>query len=314
LFSAVVFIACLVAFIILAYALFIETRMYRVRSVSLQSPCLNGRHLTILHLSDFHFKGKERSKLRFLRKLQQEAVDLVFVTGDMIDDDTGIAVCVEALRGFNTRLGTFAIFGAHDHWDTHLLNVVLDLSIGGYRRGRPNDFERLKRELKSAGIICLENQAWRLDLETDPAKDVWVVGVDDMFAGLSDFGKALADVPASASKILLTHTVENPAELTARGFGVVFAGHSHGGQVRLPLLGAIITRSSLPRKYAWGAFAYDGAVFHINNGLGTGKWTGFRFLCPPEATYVELAGGQESTSGIFSGRPSFCSGKEEIDD
>jgi predicted MPP superfamily phosphohydrolase len=288
---AAIFILCFVAIVILAYALFIETRMYRVRSVRLQAPCLNGRHLTILHVSDFHFKGKERAKLRFLQQLQREAVDLVFATGDMIDDNTGIPVCVEALSGFKARFGTYAIFGAHDHWDTHLLNVVLDLSVGGYRRGKPNDFERLKKELSAAGVICLENQACRLDLEPGPANDVWVVGVDDMFAGLADFEKAMADVPASSPKILLTHTVENPAELTARGFDVVFAGHSHGGQVRLPLLGAVITRSSLPRKYAWGSFAYDGAVFHINNGLGTGKWTGFRFLCPPEATYVELLGG-----------------------
>lgn len=273
---------------ILAYALFVETRMFRVAStrIPVKAPIMQG--LKVLHISDFHLEEGDEAKLRFLRGLQQEPVDLVVATGDMIDDDGGIAPCVEILRGFKARLGTYAVFGAHDHWNTHLINVVLDLSIGGYRKGEPNDFARLKRELTAAGIICLENTSHRLGVAPDPREDLWMVGVDDMFVGLADFEKALSSVPLDAPKILLTHTVEDPAELAARGFDLVFAGHSHGGQVRLPLIGAVITRSSLPRKYAWGAFELNGTTFHVNNGIGTGKWTGVRFLCPPEATYLEL--------------------------
>jgi len=274
--------------LVLAYALFIETRLFRISSAQLPMRHAIGRDLRVLHLSDLHFTKGNKAKLRFLRMLQREPADLVLVTGDMIDDDEGIAPLVEVLGGFKPHLGTFAIFGAHDHWDTRLKNVILDLSLGGYRRGEPNDFERLKRELRGAGVVCLENESSRLGLSPDYREDVWLVGVDDVFAGLADFEKALDGVPAGAPKILLSHTVENPADLAAFGFDAVFAGHSHGGQVRIPLFGAVITRSSLPRKYAWGAFEYDGTAFHINNGLGTGKWTGFRFLCPPEATFVSV--------------------------
>lgn len=289
---------------VVIYALFIETRMFRVVHAQMRMRNFSGK-LSILHISDFHFKTGEGTKLRFLRELHKFPVDMVIVTGDMIDDNTGIDYCLEALSGFKTTLGVFAVFGAHDHWDTHFWNVVRDLSLGVYHKGTPNDFTRLKRELERAGIVCLENGSHRLTLPgingDSPQKtgqspfirassDLWIVGVDDVFAGLGDFEKALAGVPRDASRILLTHTIQDPKELAAHGFDAVFAGHSHGGQVRLPLFGAIITRSSLERKYASGVFEVDGTAFHLNNGIGTGKWTGFRFLCPPEATYIELTG------------------------
>jgi predicted MPP superfamily phosphohydrolase len=291
--TAVIIFFILALILVAGYALFIETRMFRVSSTGIRVKRFIEHGMTVLHISDFHFEEGDDAKLRFLRGLHQEPVDFVVATGDMIDDDSGIPYCVEALRGFKTRLGTFAVFGAHDHWDTRLKNVILDLSLGGYRKGEANDFDRLKKELITAGIFCLENNAHRLQLAADPQEDVWIVGVDDMFAGLADFEKALSAVPPGAPKILLTHTVENPAELAALGFDAVFAGHSHGGQVRLPLIGAVITRSSLPRRYAHGSFEQNGTAFHINNGVGTGKWTGFRFLCPPEATYLKLIPGEE---------------------
>ncbi len=290
---------------VVAYALFVETRMFRVVHARMRMRDFSGK-VSILHISDFHFKKGEEAKLRFLLELHRRPVDMVIVTGDMIDDNTGIDYCLEALTGFNATLGVLAVFGAHDHWNTHFWNVVKDLSLGVYHRGKPNDFSRLKRELEGAGIVCLENGSHRLSIPVingdSPQKtgqspsirasshDLWIVGVDDVFAGLGDFEKALAGVPRDVSRILLTHTIEDPKELAGYGFDAVFAGHSHGGQVRLPFLGAIITRSSLERKYASGVFEVDGTLFHLNNGIGTGKWTGFRFLCPPEATYIELTG------------------------
>jgi predicted MPP superfamily phosphohydrolase len=279
-----------------AYALYVEPRRFRSIRVRMETTRNLDGKLEILHVSDLHLKKGEEAKLNFLRGLHKRPVDMVFVTGDMIDDDSGIDYCVEALRGFKARVGVFAVFGAHDHWDTRLWNVVRDLSLGGYRRGRPNDFARLKRELEGVGVVCLENEPRRVALSNSSGTrspgeaELWVVGVDDVFAGLGDFQKAVAGVPADAFRILLTHTVENPEEIAVRAFDAVFAGHSHGGQVRIPFVGPVITRSSLRREHASGVFRVGGTPFHINNGIGTGKWTGFRFLCPPEASYVELTG------------------------
>jgi hypothetical protein len=236
------------------------------------------------------------SKLAFLEGLRDIAVDMVFVTGDLIEDDSGIDLCVEALRGFRPGIGVFAVFGAHDRWYSRLWNVVLDLSVGGYHEGPPNDFERLRRELEGAGVACLVNESLRIPLprptaDVSPQEDeIWIVGIDDMFVNLDDLDGALAGVPRDAFRILLTHAVESPEDLAARGFAAVFAGHSHGGQMRFPLIGPVMTRSGLRREHASGVFEVDGTPFHINNGIGAGKWTPFRLLCPPEATIIELRG------------------------
>jgi len=294
------------AIVLAVYAYYVEPRRFRVVQVQMQTHRGFDCQLRILHISDLHLKNREKAKLDFLRGLHRNAVDMVFITGDIIEDDSGIDCCVELLRGFTTRIGVFVVFGAHDRWDTRLWNVVRDLSLGGYRKGRPNDFDRLKRELEGIGVVCLENESHRITLparvngvhaEVEPRsvrptgeEDLWLVGVDDIFAGLDDFEKALSGVPADGFRILLTHAIESPEDLAARRFDAVFAGHSHGGQVRLPFFGPVITRSSLQREYATGLFEIGNTPFHINNGIGTGRWTGFRFLCPPEATFVELTG------------------------
>ena len=282
-------------FALAVYAIFIEPRRFRVVRARMRVRQDFSGKLDILHISDMHFKKRDNAKLAFLRKLHDVPVDMVLVTGDMIEEDDGIDHCVEALRGFETKLGVFAVFGSHDRWYSGLRNSVLDLVLGGYRWGPPNDFERLRRELKRAGVVCLENEARRVELPdarggAPGEMDLWIVGIGDMFVDLDDLDGALEGVPGDAFRILLTHAIESPEELAARRFDAVFAGHSHGGQVRFPLIGAIITRTSLRREHASGAFETAGTPFHINNGIGAGKWIGFRFMCPPEATYIELAG------------------------
>ena len=292
----IVFIIVAAAASIFIYSTYIEPR--RFRRVEARIRIMKGlkKPVRILHISDLHFRKGDEPKMAFLEGLQEIPVDMVFVTGDMIEDDTGIDYCVEALSGFEPSIGVFAVFGAHDRWFSPPLNVVLDLSIGGYHEGVPNDFGHLKRELEVAGVVCLENESRRIPLPGSPAEDddVWIVGIDDMFVGRDRLDEALADVTPNALKILLTHTVESPEELASRGFDAVFAGHSHGGQVRLPFFGPIMTRSSLPRKFASGVFEVAGTQFHLNNGIGAGRWTPFRFLCPPEATFIELTGRQRT--------------------
>ncbi len=282
------------------YTMYVEPRLFRTVKSEMRTGRAFGGKLDILHISDLHLKRGNTPKLKFLRGLQDTPVDLVFVTGDLIEDDSGIDYCVETLRGFKPSIGTFAIFGAHDRWDSTPLKVALDLSTGRYHPGRPNDFERLRRELEKAGVICLVNESHRVALcgqstgETEPESELWIAGIDDKFVELDDMGKAIDGVPHDAFRILLTHTIESPQELAGYGFDAVFAGHSHGGQVRLPILGPIITRSSLPREFARGVFEVDGTSFHINNGIGTGQWTPFRLLCRPEATFITLTGGESA--------------------
>ena len=294
---AVIILIVVVALISLAvYTICIEPYRFRAVEARMRTSGNLGAGLRILHISDLHMRGGDTAKLAFLKGLREIAVDLVFVTGDMIEDDSGIDQCVEALSGFGPGIGIFAVFGAHDRWYSRLWNVVLDLSVGGYHEGPPNNFERLKRELEGAGVVCLVNESRRIPLPkpavagSPQVAEVWIVGIDDMFVNLDDLDGALTGIPRDADRILLTHAVESPEELAAHGFAAVFAGHSHGGQVRLPFFGPLMTRSNLRREHASGVFEVEGTPFHINNGIGAGRWTPFRLLCPPEATVIELEG------------------------
>jgi predicted MPP superfamily phosphohydrolase len=84
------------------------------------------------------------------------------------------------------------------------------------------------------------------------------------------------------------HSPDSAPEIAACGYPFVVAGHTHGGQVRLPLVGALVTNSHLPRRLVSGLIRMGGSFVHVSPGLGTSKYAPFRFLCPPEATLLEL--------------------------
>jgi uncharacterized protein len=85
------------------------------------------------------------------------------------------------------------------------------------------------------------------------------------------------------------HSPDSAPEAAALGYGLIVAGHTHGGQVCLPFLGALVTNSTMPPKLASGLIRMGAAVLHISPGLGTSKYAPFRFWCRPEATFLELS-------------------------
>jgi predicted MPP superfamily phosphohydrolase len=85
--------------------------------------------------------------------------------------------------------------------------------------------------------------------------------------------------------------VHDPApyqDAAQAGFDLVVAGHTHGGQIRFPLIGAVVTNSTVPRRLALGASWVGRTLLFVTPGLGTGKFAPYRFLCPPEASVLEL--------------------------
>ena len=88
--------------------------------------------------------------------------------------------------------------------------------------------------------------------------------------------------------VAVMHSPDSAPETAALGYGLIVAGHTHGGQVRLPLVGALVTNSSMPRRLVSGLMQMGGAVLHTSPGLGTSKFAPFRFCCRPEATVLEL--------------------------
>jgi predicted MPP superfamily phosphohydrolase len=117
---------------------------------------------------------------------------------------------------------------------------------------------------------------------------LWVIGLDDPhYYGCDDLPGALHDVPASAFKILLVHSPEIYREAAARGIDLYLCGHTHGGQIRLPLLGPLWLNARAPRRVKRGRWTQGGMQGFTSAGVGTSLLP-VRFLCAPEIGLIEL--------------------------
>jgi predicted MPP superfamily phosphohydrolase len=95
--------------------------------------------------------------------------------------------------------------------------------------------------------------------------------------------------------LAVVHSPDPAPELVALGYDLVLAGHTHGGQVRLPIVGALVTNCSIPNRMARGLFRLGPGHVHISAGLGTSKYAPFRLFCRPEAAFLELTAGADGS-------------------
>jgi predicted MPP superfamily phosphohydrolase len=117
--------------------------------------------------------------------------------------------------------------------------------------------------------------------------DVEVMGMDDPHMHRGDL-RVTTRSRRDLFGLAVVHSPDPSPELASLGWDLILAGHTHGGQVRLPVAGALVTNSHMPRRLASGVIRIGGATLHTSPGLGTSKFAPFRFLCRPEATILEL--------------------------
>lgn len=269
---------------VIAYAVLVERRWYALRRHRLE--VLDGEgSLDILHLSDLHMaRGDERMR-GFLASLP--TADVTVITGDMLGGPEAVEYVVESLRPLRGRRASYFVLGSNDLFAPRPLNYLRYFiphhrrrrRVG--RRGRAADLVRL---LEVDGWVHLRNR--KLDDRLDGVP-VEVVGLDDPHIHRGD----LTVAPRTDLRRLglaVVHSPDPAPELAALGYDLVVAGHTHGGQVRLPWVGALVTNSSIPRQMARGVTRLGGSYLHVSAGLGTSKFAPFRLFCRPEATLLEL--------------------------
>ena len=232
--------------------------------------------LRIAHLTDLHapvYRIREEALFRWLEAL---APDLVVFTGDLAEGrHLPAARGVDLLRRLARRWPVYLVPGNHDH-------------LYGWRR--------LEEELAPTGVQILVNRGTTLWAGDVP---VYLAGVDDPHTGRDRLDDALAAAPAGVPVVLLAHAPA--AGLRARAAGgrvdLVLAGHTHGGQVRLPGLGALwIPGQGWFPRYDRGWFDIGGTRWYISAGLGTPRpW--IRWLCPPELVLLEIEVPPRGTPG-----------------
>lgn len=260
-----------------SYASFVApTRLrvceYHVPIRNLPDP-LDG--IRLVHVSDTHY-GPFVS-LAFLEDVVQQANelegDLVILTGDYVHfTPLSIERGVGLLGGFRSRFGSVAVLGNHEHWE---------------------GAESCRRVLARIGVPLLDNTRLFLTPKglspiPSPGRSLCLAGVGDLWEDKVLLDQSFEGVPDSMPRILLSH---NPdvAELVgpSRRVDLMLSGHTHGGQVRLPILGALATASEYGEKYAGGLCDGPYCPVLVSRGIGM-AFLPLRFGVPPELGLITL--------------------------
>lgn len=276
--------------------------------------------LTILHLTDFHFRADglvQRRKLARLRRLLEgERYDIVAVTGDLIHDIDGLPAALALLKSLKPRCGVYFVPGNHDYaeytpwgvlghtWregaaggvtlnDVRRLAAALRDFVRKVARNelvrqpvRFNDVPAMLRRLEAEGVKTVVNASIRLPL---PGGEVWLAGVDDALESRADLAAAFAGVPSAAPLILLAHNPDIWLQCGVDRADLVLSGHTHGGQIHLPVMGAIHTQGThLPRSRPAGWFERGRSKMFVGRGLG--ESIPLRFGARPQVALIRLIG------------------------
>ncbi|MHA6779883.1 metallophosphoesterase [Pseudonocardia saturnea] len=272
-----------------AYGAGIERRRWTLREATLPVLTPGTRPLRILHVSDLHMTPGQRGKQRWVAELAALEPDLVVNTGDNLAHPRAVPSVMAALEPLLSLPGVF-VFGSNDYFGPTPKNPARYLTS---RKSAPTGELLPWRDLRAAMI----ERGWqdathaRLTVDVDGVS-VAVAGVDDPHLGLDRYDRVAGrQGPVHGLALGLTHSPE-PRVLdafAADGYDLVMAGHTHGGQLRLPGVGAIVTNCGIDRSRARGASRWGTHTWlHVSAGLGTSPWAPVRFACPPEATLLTL--------------------------
>ena len=269
-----------------AYGVIVERRWYRLVRRDLAILPAGAPELTVLHLSDLHFVRGDGRKAAFLASLPP--ADVTVVTGDFLAEPEAVERTVEAVRGVRGRLASWFVLGSNDYYVSrfvHPFNYLLPLPRSrSRRRGRRGRADELRRLLEADGWEDLTNVRRELELDGLPVE---LLGLDDAHIARHDLRLAPRLAPERFGFAVM-HSPDSAPEAVACGYRFALVGHTHGGQVRLPIVGALVTNSHLPRRLVSGLLRMGDALVHVSPGLGTSKFAPFRFLCRPEATLLQL--------------------------
>jgi uncharacterized protein len=218
--------------------------------------------LTILHLTDLHLCGTpDRAFYHYVmdRCMQDGVPDLLALTGDVVDSERHHRWIVPVLGRLRWNIGAFAILGNHDSWQ---------------------DVTLIRRRLRRVGMNVLDNRWQQLNVRGEP---MTIIGHEGPW-----FRPApeLRNCTNKCFRLLLSHTPDHIAWARKHGVDLMLAGHVHGGQIRLPLLGSVFVPSRYSRKYDCGTFYEAPTVMHVSRGLA-GQHP-LRFFCKPEVTRIVL--------------------------
>jgi predicted MPP superfamily phosphohydrolase len=221
-----------------------------------------GEVVRLVHLSDLHCDAKVRLEEQLPALVAAQRPDGIVFTGDAINSPDGVPVLRKLMTALAKVAPTYVVRG---NWDMAPIYFW------------PQDL------YQGTGVQEVAARPRQL------GKDVWIGGMPYQWD--SDVEVGFKALPASGLRIFLYHLPDEVEKVKGRA-DVYLAGHTHGGQVRLPFYGALITMSRFGKRYEWGRYEVDGTTLYVNRGIGMEGSSAprVRFWCRPEIGVIELRG------------------------
>ncbi|MED4581526.1 metallophosphoesterase [Brevibacillus choshinensis] len=226
------------------------------------------RGTKLVHFSDLHLGHycEPKDVQHVVDLIMRERPDLICFTGDLVDESTRyLSVIVPILQQLQAPLGKFAVLGNHDY--------------------RLQEQNVVRSTFASSGFEVMDNRHLRLDKQ---GSSLYIAGIDDVLFGVPDVSRAVSEIPEGETVILLAHEPDFADEAAAFPVHLQLSGHSHGGQVRIPLMGPVLT-PKLSQKYVQGLYGVNNSQMQVytTRGIGT-TILPIRFFCRPEVTVITL--------------------------
>ena len=279
-FLTVLLVVALFAVSFFLYGVYISVERINLNYESIASAKIpqDLNQVNIAFITDLHYNGfmnQERLTSMF-EKINSTDPAVIIFGGDLFDDtanqmpdESKQAELLNLLKSLEAPLGKFAVLGEQDETSESMKEIA-------------------KSILYQADFELLENRSIRIRNESNSS--ITLFGIDSMVNGVPNIEQAFADINANEFNIVVTHCPDLISEIPTTAVDLMFAGHSHGGQIRIPFFGPIATVEGA-KNYSYGTQQVGNTLLHISNGLGT---TGYdmRLFAPPEVLIYRLIADQ----------------------
>ena len=280
----------------IAYASLYERNHWTLRLFDVPVLAPGSAPLRVLHLSDLHMTAGQRSKQEWVASLAELQPDLVVDTGDNLAGHDAVPGTLRALEPLLDLPGAF-VLASNDYYAPRPKNPLKYFKTDHKRvHGDELPWRDLRDALAARGGLDLTNARGEL---TVAGRRIAFAGVDDSHLRRDryDLVAGPAD-PTADLRIGLAHSPEPRVldRFAGDGYDLLLCGHTHGGQLRVPFYGALVTNCGIDRQHVrwlhrWAepSTAHpNGTWLHVSAGLGTSPYAPYRFACPPEATLLTL--------------------------
>lgn len=268
--------ALLFAWLVIFYGSFIEPQLIIVREQTVRLAENPTETLRAVLISDFHLGPYKKVEFveRVVSKINEQRPDIIFIAGDFVYNDVSQIQYVDPLKNLKATLGVFAVLGNHDYGEGGP-GMILEKG--------DNRVKAVREKLETLGVRVLVNDFYHIK---KGEKNLILFGVDDVWSGRAEILEAGG---AFDAKLVLSHNPDIIHKAVRHGVDLVLAGHTHGGQIRLPGIGPVPDiPDELGRPYDRGLFQFEkGTQLFITSGLGE-MGPRARLLVPPEIVMLEI--------------------------